>query len=65
MNTDKDQRPSIPDEPAVGSGPDKITPETPICPTKKVRCNYWQNGGCRMVCWIEAAGHGRAAFCKS
>jgi hypothetical protein len=55
MNINNNQRPPMNDEPPTGSGPDKITPETPTCPTKKVKCNYWTDQGCAVaVCWMEA-----------
>ena len=44
-------------EPLPGSGPDKVTPETPICPTKKVQCSYWTDDGCTAdVCWQTNGG---------
>ena len=50
MNTDKNQ---MNEEPPAGSGPDKITSASPPCPTKGLRCNYWQDGGCSIaVCWM-------------
>ena len=43
------------DEPPDGSAPDRITPETPTCPRKKVQCNYWTDGRCAIeVCWEES-----------
>ena len=57
MNTDQTRRPSVPDEPPVGSGPDKITLETPVCPTKNIKCSYWTDGRCLIaVCWVKAGG---------
>ena len=46
MNTDKNQRPSTNDEPPVGSGPDRITKETPRCERKNVPCPYYSDAGC-------------------
>ena len=41
-------------EPLAGSGPDNVTPETPICPSKKVPCGYWTDKGCMIdVCWMD------------
>ena len=59
MNTDQTQRPSMPDEPPVGSGPDKITQETPRCEKKSVRCNFWTPDGCSVICWVEKHSWGR------
>ena len=53
MNTDNEtQRSSANDEPPTGSGPDRITPETPRCEKKNVRCNFWTDAGCSIpICW--------------
>jgi len=55
MNTgDNNQKPSVNPEQPPGSEPERITPETPVCPTKKVPCNYWTDDGCQVaVCWMK------------
>ena len=57
MNTDNNnQRPSMPDEPPVGSGPDRIAADTPTCERKNRPCPYWSDIGCTVqVCWVEVA----------
>jgi len=63
MTTDQTQRPSMPDEPPTGSGPDKTTADTPTCPRKHVRCNFWTQDGCSVaVCWLEKHSWGRRGF---
>jgi hypothetical protein len=42
-------------EPPTGSGPDSVRPETPLCPIKNIRCDYWTKDGCRVaVCWMDS-----------
>ncbi len=36
------------DKKVPGSAPDKITPETPVCPKKKVQCPYWTDASCQL-----------------
>lgn len=55
MNSDNNQSSPMSDEPPSGSGPDNITPETPICPKKNVSCDYWTKDGCQVdVCLVDA-----------
>jgi hypothetical protein len=55
MTTDKNQRPPVNDEPLpAGSGRDRITADTPTCPTRNVQCPARTNEGCGVqVCWVQ------------
>jgi hypothetical protein len=55
MNSDENRRLSVNSEPPPGSAPDRITADTPVCPTKKVQCPCYSDQGCDIdICWMGA-----------